>query len=648
MITPESNSSESALTAGDATPFTGVIRTNHEERWQAWFAQLLEFRKKHGHLCVPTGCKTKGLKPWLREQCKRAKAGSLPPNQVRTLAEAGIDLLSLLTPQQQEWEEQFARLQAFQRQFGHCLVPKDTPEHFRLAQWIHHQRRYLSGRERQDGKLHRFEKVLGETLKKPRRRRQCRVSVKVPWEVHFAELAAFKARFGHCRIPNRWPENTPLSQWYHIQCYWARRGVLDAGRQERLVQLGVEITPTQQQKQEVMLSALAGYQARFGDGQVPPDWPENTGLAQWLNWQRHLWRKGTLPAQRVEQLTRFGVRPEQPRRFGKTKTGRKWDRMIDLLRRHKERLGHCTIPHAWPEDQALANWMHAQRRLSRSGKLHADREAHLTQLGVDFSHQPHTDSCRALGPSFIESRAGRRWKACYYRLEKFQREHGHCRVPADAPRHRLLYGWLQSQRCRGRAGLLNADMMHRLQSLGVCFKKTRRSKPSPEGPGVRWEQRFEELVKFKKRFGHCQVPVKWPENVPLACWIVVQRRKINSGQIQPGYRRKLEELGVLCGYSASHWLQRYDALKEFRRQHGHCRVPRGHSGHLDTWSDCQRGRRLKGTLDAARFRLLDALGFSWKRRPPVRPRADKPAATSSDSGVRTRQPAAAAPPQVDY
>ena len=33
------------------------------------------------------------------------------------------------------------------------------------------------------------------------------------WEAGFAELLAYKERFGHCRVPARWPENRTLGGW---------------------------------------------------------------------------------------------------------------------------------------------------------------------------------------------------------------------------------------------------------------------------------------------------------------------------------------------------------------------------------------------------------------------------------------------------
>jgi hypothetical protein len=43
------------------------------------------------------------------------------------------------------------------------------------------------------------------------------------WERHFEELLAFKVRFGHALVPDRWPENPKLGRWLMWQRMITRR-----------------------------------------------------------------------------------------------------------------------------------------------------------------------------------------------------------------------------------------------------------------------------------------------------------------------------------------------------------------------------------------------------------------------------------------
>ena len=50
----------------------------------------------------------------------------------------------------------------------------------------------------------------------------------------------------------------------------------------------------------------------------------------------------------------------------------------------------------------------------------------------------------------------------------------------------------------------------------------------------------QELMEFKERFGHCEVPSTWTENPPLAKWVTVQRALQSVGKLDEERRRRLE------------------------------------------------------------------------------------------------------------
>ncbi|MBD0258010.1 MAG: helicase associated domain-containing protein, partial [Cytophagales bacterium] len=52
----------------------------------------------------------------------------------------------------------------------------------------------------------------------------------------YSQLLAFRERFGHCRVPDRWPENVKLANWVSHQRRKADK--LPPGRREKLEQIG--------------------------------------------------------------------------------------------------------------------------------------------------------------------------------------------------------------------------------------------------------------------------------------------------------------------------------------------------------------------------------------------------------------------------
>ena len=61
------------------------------------------------------------------------------------------------------------------------------------------------------------------------------------------------------------------------------------------------------------------------------------------------------------------------------------------------------------------------------------------------------------------------------------------------------------------------------------------------------------------------------------------------------------------------WMTKYEELKKFADQHGHCNVPHGmkSSIKLYQWTTNQRFSHRASKLPNARFCLLDGIGFDW-------------------------------------
>ena len=60
------------------------------------------------------------------------------------------------------------------------------------------------------------------------------------------------------------------------------------------------------------------------------------------------------------------------------------------------------------------------------------------------------------------------------------------------------------------------------------------------------------------------------------------------------------------------WDQRFEELKKFRDEHGHCRVPRvpSRSGKLGKWVDHQRyNKSIRAARSEERIAKLEAIGF---------------------------------------
>ena len=133
-----------------------------------------------------------------------------------------------------------------------------------------------------------------------------------------------------------------------------------------------------------------------------------------------------------------------------------------------------------------------------------------------------------------------------------------------------------------------------------------------------WDERLDELTKYKSEHGHCKVP---QSQGSLGRWADKQRAKRKRGKLSEGRVKKLEGLGFSWGTTRSTrpnlapWEERLGELVQYKAEHGHCNVPQK-QGSLGEWVERQRTSRRKGKLAEERVQKLDALGFDWSPRGP--------------------------------
>ena len=142
-----------------------------------------------------------------------------------------------------------------------------------------------------------------------------------------------------------------------------------------------------------------------------------------------------------------------------------------------------------------------------------------------------------------------------------------------------------------------------------------------------WKERFQVLIDFHQEHGHCLVPHEYPENPHLAKWTKRQRyqhklKQMNRHSTLTDARQKLlEEMGFVWDSHKAAWIERFESLKMFHAEEGHCNVPSNYSDRpLAVWVKSQRRQyrlfRLGGrsTFNEERHAQLEALGFDWNPR----------------------------------
>lgn len=182
------------------------------------------------------------------------------------------------------------------------------------------------------------------------------------------------------------------------------------------------------------------------------------------------------------------------------------------------------------------------------------------------------------------------------------------------------------------------DVANVVSSEDECSQPTRKrrktsknsSSPNKFRPyqAEKWQERFDELIEFRKTNGNCLVPHTFPANPPLARWVKRQRYQYKllmegkQSSMTTDRIRVLEEIGFIWDSHEAAWEDRLRELLEYKKSNGNCLVPSNYPSNpqLATWVKCQRrqyklyweGRPSNMTVE--RIMELEQHGFEWELR----------------------------------
>mmetsp|Transcript_1226 Transcript_1226/g.2481 ORF Transcript_1226/g.2481 Transcript_1226/m.2481 type:complete len:435 (-) Transcript_1226:206-1510(-) len=221
-----------------------------------------------------------------------------------------------------------------------------------------------------------------------------------------------------------------------------------------------------------------------------------------------------------------------------------WEKGFRKLVSFKEEHGHLQVPKGY-----LRAWSYRQRlefkklKAGNPSKMTFQRIQRLTDIGFQFK---------------VLEKKNVTWEERLEQLREFKRVHGHLQVPHLDP---VLGNFITNTRTNykqfnERGGKtydgLSQERINQLNDLGFvfqvgCYKKFNNKQKS-------FEEHFEELKKFKQKYGHTKVPWKWAENLQLAnfverqrkCYKILQKGKLpHKNAMKPERALQLFEIGFV-------------------------------------------------------------------------------------------------------
>lgn len=563
--------------------------------WDTWFGKLKAFRERFGHCNVETNWEEDpALASWVSGQRTRWSKGLLFPKRIRLLEDLGFVWGFQTIKGQETWLKRYHELVNYTQEHGNPHVPR-THANKKLASWVWIQR---GRRGTSCGSQPPLTTEQIALLNKLRFRWDVHEE---KWSEHFERLKNFKEKHGHCQVGLVENEDDDLLGWIGTQRSMLAHGKLEFERKRKLDSIGFSWTgEITDRRWDTMYARLKAYRTTHGDSNVPCQWKEDRKLADWVINQRRRRIHGLITDGQVRLLDELGFAWKQ------RDVGTWEDRLAEVVA-FKARHGHCNIPPNFQENPKLSRFVNNMRSQRNSGNLAAERIAKLDAIGFMWRV---SRVAAVVGETTMKAQDT--WGERYSQLAAFKEKHGHCDVPFKWSKNPQLGGWVSRQRRFKKSGDLPPDREERLNEIGFRWQEVER------GDWELWESRFQELIAFKAKHSHCNIPVKWKENIKLGMWSAAQRALRKSGKLKRERERRLNEIGFDWreGSTKAEWKSRFDQLKDYRRRFGHCCVPVRwqENPQLGAWVARQRNFRKASKMAVYKERLLTEIGFVWAQR----------------------------------
>ena len=140
----------------------------------------------------------------------------------------------------------------------------------------------------------------------------------------------------------------------------------------------------------------------------------------------------------------------------------------------------------------------------------------------------------------------------FQQICEFRRTHKHSLVPHTYQPNPRLSQWVKRQRRQyklyreGKRSTMTQERIEELERVGFVW----------DSHQVAWEERYEELKEFKKKYGHCDVPSNFPRNHKLSVWVKRQRRQYKLFWNSESSAMTLDRMGKLSDLDFSWELRR--------------------------------------------------------------------------------------------
>ena len=406
------------------------------------------------------------------------------------------------------WEEGFARLLDYVESNGDARVPRGCMvADYPLGDWVRRQRNIQSQGRLDADRKDRLQELPGWIWS----------TNTAAWEEGFARLQEYVESNGDARVPQGYMvDSFPLGVWVCNQRANYAKGTLEAGRKDRLQELGGWVWNTRTDQWEEGFARLLEYVESNDDACVPRDYKvDGYSLGSWVGTQRKNYANGMLEVGRARRLSKLRGWVW----VNKIHTSA-WEEGFARLQEYVKSNGDARVPvkYTTADGYLLGSWVCNQRTNYAKGTLDADRARRLSKL-----------------PGWAWNINTAAWEDGFARLLKYVKSNGDARVPGPYTIDGYPLGrWVKAQRADYARGTLDADRKDRLQELPGWIWSTNTAG---------WEEGFARLQEYVESNGDARVRNSYKvDGYALGLWVRNQRTSYAQGKLDANRADRLSKV----------------------------------------------------------------------------------------------------------
>lgn len=405
------------------------------------------------------------------------------------------------------------------------------------------------------------------------------------WDAEFYELTRFKAKYGHCDVPQNKKPYIKLTNWCGTQRNWKkyRPAQYDPDRIRKLNEIGFSWS-MQEKWFTKNLQKLKEFIDKNGHSFVVE--ADDKVLSKWCAHLRDDSRvkDKRITKEKIKLLDNIGFDWNSPR---KAFVEIHFKNNIEELQRFVAKNGRYPLRKD-KKRQYLNTWVEKLRMLRKQGILSAEKIKLLND--AKFCWHP----------------AAERWEASYRQLLLYKQKFGHCNVSVikkDKESYKLFV-WCFSQRRALKRGekSLTKDRIERLNEIGFLFDISKKPPKTSEN------ELLENLRQLNSELGR----------TPVLRDLKTRGRFRKGKYARFGtYQKALIKAGM-NNSDEDFWLRNFNKLSvSFANKikdgnGGKFRLDRSRNRQLSLWVSNQRQLYRRGHLLPSRIELLASINFPWR------------------------------------